>query len=63
MKLKTKIEICGWLILAAIAIYAIKYFMSILGDLGVFTNFGFLFVLVMFIAWAIGSDNEISDKS
>ncbi|KKN58816.1 hypothetical protein LCGC14_0548220 [marine sediment metagenome] len=61
MKLKTKVEVCGWLVLAGIVIYGLKYFISILGSFTIFRNALAMVVMLMLII-AISSDNEIADK-
>ncbi len=61
MKLKTKVEVCGWLILTGIVGYGLKYFISLLGDFAVFRNALALLVMFMIIVLALGSDN-VTDK-
>ncbi len=62
MKLKTKIEVCGWLVLAGIVIYGLKYFISLLGNFTVFRNALAMILMLMLIVWATSSDSEIADK-
>jgi len=62
MKLKTKAEVCGWLVLAGIVIYGLKYFISLLGNFTVFRNALAMVVMLMLIVWATSSDSEIADK-
>ncbi len=61
MKLKTKVEVCGWLVLAGVVIYGLKYFISFLGNFTIFRNTLALVVMFIFIV-CISSDNEITDK-
>ena len=62
MKLKTKVEVCGWLVLSGIVIYGLKYFISLLGDFTVFRNSLALLVMLMVIVFALSSDHEIANK-
>ncbi len=62
MKLKTKVEVCGWLVLAGILLYGLKYFISILGSFTIFRNAVVMVLMLMLIVWATSSDNEIADK-
>ncbi len=62
MKLKTKVEVCGWLILAGIVIYGLKYFISILGNFTIFRNALGMLMVLMLIGWVTSSDSEIADK-
>ena len=61
MKLKTKVEVCGWLVLVGIVLYGLKYFISLLSSFTVFRNVLALVVMLVLIV-AVSSDNEIADK-